>query len=99
MMTIKGREERDLEEALEAVREFERKEAEKAKLPPVQAKKALVIRVAPPNVPDQPKKNQQRGKKADANKTKTKAPPVYYQTKGLEKYSRVDLNTVGVAFC
>ena len=92
MMTIKGREERDLEEALEAVREFERKEAEKAKLPPVQAKKALVIRVAPPSVPDQPKK-------ADANKTKTKAPPVYYQTKGLEKYSRVDLNTVGVAFC
>lgn len=97
MMTAKGREERDLEEALEAVRELERREAEKAKLPPVRAKKALVIKL-PPKPEEQPK-GQAKSKNGDESKTKAQAARVFYQTKGLERYQRIDLKTVGVAFC
>jgi hypothetical protein len=97
MMTAKGREERDLEEALEAVRELERKQAEKAKLPPVRAKKALVIKLPPK--PEEEPMGQAKGKNGDISKTKAQAARVYYQTKGLERYRRIDLKTVGVAFC
>ncbi len=97
MMTVKGREERDIEEALEAVREFEKKEAKKASSPPVQAKKALVIKVAPAKISDTHERKHQ--KKGIASKDKNNTRPVYYQTRGLEQYSRVDLRTVGVAFC
>ena len=100
MMTVKGREERDLAEALEAVRELERKEAEKqaerAKRPAVRATKALVIKIDPPQVLDE---LDNKIRKSKAGKTKVKAAgPAYYQTKELEKYSRVDLKTVGVCF-
>ena len=100
MMTAKGREQRDVEEALEAVREFEKKEAQKASLPTVQAKKALVIKINPPNVPAGRNNNhQQQGRQTIVSKVKPTTRPVYYQTRGLEQYARVDLNTVGVAFC
>lgn len=99
MMAEKGREERDIEEALEAVREFEKKEAEKAKFLPIQARKALVIKVNSPNVADSRNNIQQKGRQAIVSKGKSTTRPVYYQTRGLEQYARVDLNTVGVAFC
>ena len=99
MMTVKGREERDLAEALEAVRELERKEAEKqaerAKRPAVRATKALVIKIDPPQVLDE---KDNKLKKSKAGKKQITAGPTYYQSKGLEKYSRVDLKTVGVCF-
>lgn len=99
MMTAKGREERDIEEALEAVREFEKKEAEKAKLPPIQAKQALIIKIDPLSITGFHNNNQQEGWKGSAPKDRSQTKPVYYQTRGLEQYSRVDLNTIGVAFC
>lgn len=95
MMTTKGREERDLEEALEVVREIERKEAEKAMLPPVRARKVLVIKLPPPDNADP----QDEGlKKVNAAKDKAKSKP-YYRTMGLEKYHRIDPSMVGVALC
>ena len=99
MMTEKGREERDIREALEAVREFEEKEAEKAKLPPIRAKKALVIRVNSPEIADSCNNIQPKGRQNVVPKGKSTNRPVYYQTRGLEQYARVDLKTVGVAFC
>jgi hypothetical protein len=98
MMTPKGREERDLEEALEAVREFERKEAEKAMMPPVRATKSLVIKLAGPSTDTQINKNA-KGAQGTAPKPKSNTSKAYYRTKGLEQYTRIDLRTVGVAFC
>jgi hypothetical protein len=42
---------------------------------------------------------QVKGEKGDATKNKPKVRPVYYTNKGLERYSRTDLKTVGVPFC
>ncbi|ETN38754.1 uncharacterized protein HMPREF1541_06792 [Cyphellophora europaea CBS 101466] len=93
MMTAEGREERDLDEALQAVREFEIKQAHKESLP-IRARKVLVI-------------NDEDGAKAKFNKAEAKqvnnechkaSSKTYYRTKGLAGFHRVELSMVGVAW-
>ena len=95
MMTHEGRELRDIEEAIEAVRHMQEEEARKAQLPPLRAKKVLVIKDLPKTIEP---KLQTTQKQVKAQKTTTKPKPVY-RTKGLEGWSRVSLDRVGVTWC
>jgi 2EXR family len=130
MMNAKGREERDVEDALEAVREFEKAQEEAIANvqtdgvfihdliefdDPVNAsvdvpvgakkkKKKMVLKITVPIAPENkaqghsnPKVQSGENKAAAQGKGKVKGRE-YYQTKGLDKYCRVDLNTVGVVF-
>lgn len=97
MMTEEGKEERSKEIALAAVREFQRKEAERARIP-VKATKSLVIKLSPSATAADQKTNRQKTKIASGPQSKAKVKQVYTKTRGLEGYHRVDLATVGIAF-
>ena len=88
MMTEQAQEERDIQEALQAVREFKRKAA----LPP-KAKRVLVIKAPTENPAAEPTmKLRHKGSVGPAKTT------LSYRTKGLSGFHRVDLNTVGIQF-
>lgn len=86
MMTEHGREERAIREAIEAVREMERKAA----VPP-RAKKILVIK-------EQPASSTASKDKKCLPKSKTQPAKTYYRIKGLAGFDRIDLATVGVSW-
>ena len=95
MMTPEGRDLRDMEEAVEAVRQFEAKEAQKALLPPQRARQVLVIRDIPTV-----NSNVQLSERLCTRPCAGGAPsrPVF-RTKGLEGWSRINLDKVGVSWC
>ena len=97
MMTPEGIEMRDMADAVAAVREMQEKEAceaaRKALLPPVRAKKVLVIKNIPKETEDK------TGTKSRLTHTKPLAQrKLAYRTKGLEGWARVNLDTVGVTW-
>lgn len=98
MMTEEGRDERDLQEALQAVREMELNQARKDSLP-LRARKILVIKEQQIGQEKTIANNVAHGEKQATKKTKQiPAAKTYYRTKGLADFHRVDLNMIGVAW-
>jgi hypothetical protein len=92
MMTAAGRDERDMNEALAAIRQMEIEQRRKAALP-VKAKKVLVIKTDDTDAKvkaAQATKTDEKTSKAETN--------TYCRTKGLSQYARVDLKTVNITW-
>jgi hypothetical protein len=94
MMTAAGREERDMKEALAAIREMEIEQRRKA-AEPVRAKKVLIIKKEDSDAKAKVGKPTKAEVGVKAPKTKTKT---YCRTKGLADYARVDLSTVNITW-
>ena len=101
MMTAAGVEEREVEDAIEAVREMEYDEACRTPLPEPRTVKCINLKITtdtitaplhPPEVlPSQ---------KPQQSKSKSKPrPTAIRRTKGLEKFHRIDLATYNISFC
>jgi hypothetical protein len=99
MMTKLGREEREKEEAIEAVRELQRKEAELAKVKiEVSKKRQNVVIAIPAATIEADQKRQQQKKASAAGAGNLKAGVNLSKSKGLNEYYRVNLETMHIAF-